>query len=314
MDIVLPAAENEMIIRKRPGFLRLFFVLHGSILPAIAPQLVAILILSTALVLAHHFYPRVIPTYNNGTAFMMLGIALSTFLGFRNNACYDRWWEGRKVWGKIISGSRDLIRQTAVLAKHETERKTLLELTSAFSHSLVDHLKGTSSLPSLISNYPEEFIRAYQESHNKPSFILNEISKRLATLQHQQALSDIQYQMFDKSLTELNENQTSCERLNNTRVPFAYTLLLHRTAYIYCFLIPFGFTDILGWWTPVASLLVAYTLFGLDALSDELERPFSNLDNVLPVYAMATIIERDVCAAIGLPLPKPVEPVDFILR
>ena len=314
MDIVLPAAENEMIIRKRPGFLRLFFVLHGSILPAIAPQLVAILILSTALVLAHHFYPRVIPTYNNGTAFMMLGIALSTFLGFRNNACYDRWWEGRKVWGKIISGSRDLIRQTAVLAKHETERKTLLELTSAFSHSLVDHLKGTSSLPSLISNYPEEFIRAYQESHNKPSFILNEISKRLATLQQQQALSDIQYQMFDKSLTELNENQTSCERLNNTRVPFAYTLLLHRTAYIYCFLIPFGFTDILGWWTPVASLLVAYTLFGLDALSDELERPFSNLDNVLPVYAMATIIERDVCAAIGLPLPKPVEPVDFILR
>ena len=303
-----------MIIRKRPGFLRLFFVLHGSILPAIAPQLVAILILSTALVLAHHFYPRVIPTYNNGTAFMMLGIALSTFLGFRNNACYDRWWEGRKVWGKIISGSRDLIRQTAVLAKHETERKTLLELTSAFSHSLVDHLKGSSSLPSLISNYPEDFIRAYQESHNKPSFILNEISKRLATLHSQQALSDIHYQMFDKSLTELNENQTSCERLNNTRVPFAYTLLLHRTAYIYCFLIPFGFTDILGWWTPVASLLVAYTLFGLDALSDELERPFSNIDNVLPIYAMATIIERDVCAALGLPLPKPVEPVDFILR
>ena len=303
-----------MIIRKRPGFLRLFFVLHGSILPAIAPQLVAILILSTALVLAHHFYPRVIPTYNNGTAFMMLGIALSTFLGFRNNACYDRWWEGRKVWGKIISGSRDLIRQTAVLAKHETERKTLLELTSAFSHSLVDHLKGTSSLPSLISNYPEEFVKAYQESHNKPSFILNEISKRLATLHSQQALSDIQYLMFDKSLTELNENQTSCERLNNTRVPFAYTLLLHRTAYIYCFLIPFGFTDILGWWTPVASLLVAYTLFGLDALSDELERPFSNIDNVLPIYAMATIIERDVCAALGLPLPKPVEPVDFILR
>ncbi|AQT44404.1 putative membrane protein [Bartonella apihabitans] len=303
-----------MIIRKRPGFLRLFFVLHGSILPAIAPQLVAILILSTALVLAHHFYPRVIPTYNNGTAFMMLGIALSTFLGFRNNACYDRWWEGRKVWGKIISGSRDLIRQTAVLAKHETERKTLLELTSAFSHSLVDHLKGTYSLPSLISNYPEDFITAYQKSHNKPSFILNEISKCLATLHRQKALSDIQYQMFDKSLTELNENQTSCERLNNTRVPFAYTLLLHRTAYIYCFLIPFGFTDILGWWTPVASLLVAYTLFGLDALSDELERPFSNIDNVLPIYAMATIIERDVCAALGLPLPKPVEPVDFILR
>ncbi|AQT46799.1 MULTISPECIES: bestrophin family protein [Bartonella] len=303
-----------MIIRKRPGFLRLFFVLHGSILPAIAPQLIAILVLSTALVLAHHFYPRVIPTYNNGTAFMMLGIALSTFLGFRNNACYDRWWEGRKVWGKIISGSRDMIRQSTILCDREADRKTILELTSAFSHSLVDHLKGTSSLPSLIADYPEEFLKAYQASHNRPSFILNHISECLAVLHQQKALSDIQFQMFDKSLTELNENQTSCERLNNTRVPFAYTLLLHRTAYIYCFLIPFGFTDILGWWTPVASLLVAYTLFGLDALSDELEQPFSNIDNVLPMYSMATTIERDVCAAIHLPLPKPVEPVDFILR
>lgn len=303
-----------MIVRKRPGFFRLFFVLHGSILPTIAPQLLAILVLSAALVVAHHFYPRVIPTYNNGTAFTMLGIALSIFLGFRNNACYDRWWEGRKVWGKIISASRDLIRQTSVLTEHEADRKTILELTSAFSHSLVDHLKGTTSLPSLISDYPEEFVKAYQTSHNKPSFILNHIAECLAVLHQQGTVSDIQYQMFDKSLIELNENQTSCERLNSTRVPFAYTLLLHRTAYIFCFLIPFGFTDILGWWTPVASLLVAYTLFGLDALSDEMERPFGTLDNALPIYSLATTIDRDVCAAINRPLPAPVEVVNFILR
>lgn len=303
-----------MIVRKRPGFFRLFFVLHGSILPTIAPQLLAILVLSAALVVAHHFYPRVIPTYNNGTAFTMLGIALSIFLGFRNNACYDRWWEGRKVWGKIISASRDLIRQTSVLTEHEADRKTILELTSAFSHSLVDHLKGTTSLPSLISDYPEEFVKAYQTSHNKPSFILSHIAECLAVLHQQGTVSDIQYQMFDKSLIELNENQTSCERLNSTRVPFAYTLLLHRTAYIFCFLIPFGFTDILGWWTPVASLLVAYTLFGLDALSDEMERPFGTLDNALPIYSLATTIDRDVCAAIKRPLPAPVEVVNFILR
>lgn len=303
-----------MIVRRRPGFFRLFFVLHGSILPTIAPQLLAILVLSTALVVAHHFYPRVIPTYNNGTAFTMLGIALSIFLGFRNNACYDRWWEGRKVWGKIISASRDLIRQTSVLTDQEADRKTILELTSAFAHSLVNHLKGTTSLPYLISDYPEEFIKAYQSSHNKPSFILNHIAECLAILHQQGTISDIQYQMFDKSLIELNENQTSCERLNNTRVPFAYTLLLHRTAYIFCFLIPFGFTDILGWWTPVASLLVAYTLFGLDALSDEMERPFGTLDNALPIYSLATTIDRDVCAATNRPLPAPVEVVNYILR
>lgn len=303
-----------MIIRKRPSFVRLFFVLHGSILPTIAPQLIAILVLSTALVIAHHFYPEIVPTYNNGSAFAMLGIALSTFLGFRNNACYDRWWEGRKVWGKIISASRDLIRQSAVLMNLNDERERLLELTSAFSWSLVNHLKEASSVPTLITNYPAEFIQGYDKSHNKPSFILNNMAERLALLNNQDKISDIQYQMLDNSLRELNENQAACERINQTRVPFAYTLLLHRTAYIFCFLIPFGFTDILGWWTPIASLLVAYTLFGLDALSDELERPFGTLDNVLPVNSMATTIERDVCAAIGRPLPPPLFPINYVLR
>ena len=303
-----------MIVRKKPGIFKLFFVLHGSIVPTIAPQLIAILVLSTALVIAHHFYPRIVPTYNNGTAFAMLGIALSTFLGFRNNACYDRWWEGRKIWGRIISASRDFIRQSSILTQHNDIRVELLKLTSTFSKSLVDHLKGTSSIPSLMADFPQDFIQAYKASHNKPSFILNHMAMLLADLQRENKISDIQYQMLDKSLHELNEYQTACERLNQTRVPFAYTLLLHRTAYIFCFLIPFGFTDILGWWTPVASLLVAYTLFGLDALSDELERPFDDLDNTLPINSIANIIERDICAAIGQPLPNLIKPINYILK
>lgn len=303
-----------MIIRQRPNILQLFFVLQGSILPTIAPQLIAILLLSTALVIAHHFYPNIVPTYNNATAFTMLGIALSIFLGFRNNACYDRWWEGRKVWGKIVSSSRDLIRQTHVLTDGKDNRQVLLELASSFSHSLVNHLKGSTTIPSLMAGYPIDFIERYELSHNKPSFILNEMARRLAAIQKSSCLSDIQFQMLDGCLQRLNEAQAACERLNTTPVPFAYTLLLHRTAYIFCFLIPFGFTDILGWWTPVASLLVAYTLFGLDALSDELEQPFGKLKNALPIHAMAVMIERDICAAIEKPMPEPAAAINYVLR
>ena len=100
----------------------------------------------------------------------------------------------------------------------------------------------------------------------------------------------------------------------NTPLPFAYTLLLHRTAYLFCFILPFGFADTLGWATPLAAMLVAYTFFGLDALGEELEEPFGLMPNNLPISAYATTIEIHLRSALGetdLP-PMPV-PIDYVL-
>ncbi len=103
--------------------------------------------------------------------------------------------------------------------------------------------------------------------------------------------------------------QTACERIRTTPVPFGYTLLLHRTAYLFCFLLPFGFADTLGWATPVATMLVAYTFFGLDALGDELEEPFGLRANNLPLSALARTIEIVLREGLGEadvpPLPQP---------
>ena len=42
--------------------------------------------------------------------FSLIGIALGIFLGFRNNAAYDRYWEGRKLWGSLVNTSRSFSR------------------------------------------------------------------------------------------------------------------------------------------------------------------------------------------------------------
>ncbi|MET3352779.1 UNVERIFIED_ORG: putative membrane chloride channel (bestrophin family) [Xanthobacter viscosus] len=97
-------------------------------------------------------------------------------------------------------------------------------------------------------------------------------------------------------------------------MPFGYALLLHRTAYLFCFLLPFGFADVLGWGTPLAAALVAYTFFGLDALGGELEEPFGTLPNDLPIAALATAIEIILREGMGeRDLPVALEPVDFML-
>ncbi|MNJ76433.1 Bestrophin, RFP-TM, chloride channel [compost metagenome] len=97
-------------------------------------------------------------------------------------------------------------------------------------------------------------------------------------------------------------------------MPFPYTLLLHRTIYIFCVLLPFAMAQPLGWLAPIFTAIVSYTFFGLDAISDELEDPFGHDENDLPTDAMVRTIEREILSAAGhTDLPAPLQPVDFVL-
>ena len=108
--------------------------------------------------------------------------------------------------------------------------------------------------------------------------------------------------------------QAACERIQGTPLPFAYTLLLYRTAWLYCLLLPFGLAESLGWGTPVATALVAYTFFGLDTLGDELEEPFGTAANDLPLDALLRVVDGVVQDALGEPVPPPLSPERFWLR
>jgi putative membrane protein len=108
--------------------------------------------------------------------------------------------------------------------------------------------------------------------------------------------------------------QAGCERIRSTPIPFSYTLL-HRTAYLCCFLLPFGLVDAAGLATPVVVGLVSYTFFGLDALGDEIEEPFGTAPNDLPLSALCRGLEIDLRGALGeADLPPPLRPEDYALQ
>jgi putative membrane protein len=119
---------------------------------------------------------------------------------------------------------------------------------------------------------------------------------------------------IDASLSAMTGVAAACERIHGTPIPFSYTLLLHRTAYLYCVLLPFGLVDAIGDLTPLVTLLVAYTFFGLDALGDEIEEPFGTSDHDLPLDAICRTIEIDLRTALGdADLPPPLLPVGYRL-
>lgn len=306
-----------MIVRERPGLIRLFLILKGSVLQRIFPQVMVVMVLSALVVLLHGRQPGLIPSFS-GAPFALLGIALSVFLGFSNSACYDRWWEARKAWGALVATTRDLVRRSLILERRGADapqmRRRLLTLAAAFGHALVGHLRPGAAAADLARTAPTDLMPVLAESANTPERVLRAMGSDLADLRAAGHVSDIEYRALDDAVTRMNDVLAACERIKGTPVPFGYLLLLHRTAYLFCFLLPFGFADVLGWATPLATGLVAYTFFGLDALGSELEEPFGTLPNDLPIAALAIQIEIGLREAVGDPdLPPLPEPVEHIL-
>ncbi|MBS0253261.1 MAG: bestrophin, partial [Proteobacteria bacterium] len=115
-------------------------------------------------------------------------------------------------------------------------------------------------------------------------------------------------------MNDLSNVQAAGERIKATPLPFAYTLLIHRTVYLFCVLLPFALAPQLGWGTPVIVAFISYTFFGLDAIGDDLAEPFAPADNSLPVKALVRVVEREILSSLGVsPLPDELQPVGYVL-
>jgi ion channel-forming bestrophin family protein len=307
-----------MIVRPRPHAGQLFYILRGSVVPRILGKLLAITVLSAAVVALNKVFPGRFPDYT-AAPFTLLGLALSIFLSFRNSACYDRWAEGRRQWGQLIVELRSLGRQIVTLLDQSTPgaealRQRILRRAIAYPYALAASLRGTAPDPG-VAQYldPEEYARV-MASQNPPDALLREMAADLVLTLRQQRVSDIVYQGLAGHLNAVAGIQAACERIRHTPLPFAYTLLLHRTAYLFCLLLPFGLVDNLGYATPLVTAIVAYTFFGLDELGDELEEPFGVAENDLPLNAMARTVEINLLEALGeTTLPAPLLPKNYIL-
>jgi len=308
-----------VIVRNKPNAFQLFFILRGSIVPLIYPQIIFVTLLGTAVAAGHYYYPTLFPSFSL-PPLALLGIALSLFLGFRNNASYDRWWEARKQWGQLLIDSRSLSRQITGYVDGEAEggaaaQRRMIYLTIAFNHALRHQLRKTEPWNDIEKYLETEDIDALRQSRNVPDALLRLMSKKLGNCRHKHLLSEFLIQTLDDRITSMAEVQASCERIQNTPLPFAYMLLVQRTAYFYCFILPFGIVTSQGFFTPLFCAIVAYTFFGLDALSEELQDPFGIAPNDLALSAMSRATEINLLEILGeTEFPAPIEPTNHRLE
>ena len=311
-----------MIVRDRPSGIRLFLVVRGSILKRIRLTLL-INTLSAILVTVVHGNFFALKITLTTIPFTLMALPLAIFLGFRNSAAYDRYWEGRKLWGELVLRCRALSRQCqsfiqpadlAQAAEAEAARQRLLYRTIAFVHALRLQLRDQTDYSEIRRWVPDAEWSQLQAASNKHDRLVLEMGKELGQCQRRGWIDPCLTVTLDNTLSALNAAAASCERIKSTPIPFSYTLLLHRTAYLYCFLLPFGLVDTIGFMTPFVVAIVAYTFFGLDALGDEIEEPFGMEANDLPLDTLCRAIEINLLESLDeTELPAKLEPVNYCL-
>ena len=312
-----------MIVRDRPSALKMFLLLRGSILPRILPSLLVNTLIATVVTINHGDLFALKITLTT-IPFTLIGLPLAIFLGFRNNVAYDRFWEGRRLWGELVHKSRSLSRQCQSLIADTEPAQAKRGLTDvrvrmiyraiAFAHALRQQLRNIQAPAELKGLLLASEWQQMDKSSNKPDFLMLKMGQDLGLCLKEGRIDSCLAASIDATLSSMTGVAGGCERIKSTPVPFSYTLLLHRTAYLYCFLLPFGLVDSIGFMTPFVVAIVAYTFFGLDALGDEIEEPFGTDSNDLPLDAISRTIEINLRESLDDEhVPPPLVPVNYCL-
>lgn len=301
-----------MIIRPRPNWLRMLFVVRGSVLPDILPQLLAATAFATLVTLLHG---RVLDwkVSLNFVPFSLIGITLAIFLGFRNSTSYARFWEARTLWGSLLNETRVLLRQALSLSDASaTQSRQLALLLAAFVHALRHQLRGSDASADLQRLLGPEASAALAGVRYKPAMLLLMAGRWVGERRSEGTLAPVLVPALEAPLGRLTEALGGCERIASTPIPFTYAVIIHRTIYLYCLLLPFGLIDAIGLMTPVIVAFIAYTFFALEALAGQLEDPFGTAPNDLALDAISAMIEGTLREMLGEslpPVPAPADPI-----
>jgi ion channel-forming bestrophin family protein len=272
------------------AWLPLLVRMRGSVIPRLVPRVLVTAALGVVAVLLLQRNNFKIP----GNAHTLVGVALGLLLVFRTNASYDRYWEGRRLLGFMVNRTRDLARQAGAYLTDPDARAALSRLIPAFYWIAAQTLRKEPALGNAERLLTPEERTALAAATFRAPLVTRWISDRLRAEAAAGRLSDIRLQLFDGNLTSLNDALGGAERILRTPIPFAYAQHIKIFVVLFCFSAPFVLADVMGWATPAACGLLALALFGIDEIGVEIEDPFGDDPNDLPLDAIGAGIEQAV--------------------
>ncbi|GEN05976.1 putative membrane protein [Myxococcus fulvus] len=284
-----------------------FHYLKGSMVREIVARVMVCVLWSLGVALFHtHVRSVSIPA----TVHTLAGISLSLLLVFRTNSSYDRFWEGRKLWGGIVNETRNLARASGVFLQNQPALYTaILRWTAAFPFASASSLRGKASLGPLAQELPADEVAQVMGAQHVPFAVTRKLSALLDAGRREGRYSEYVQMQLDQNVQLLLDYLGGCERIRKTPIPFAYVMHLRRALLVYCYTLPFALLDALGGLTVLATFCVAYVFFGIEEIGVEIEDPFGHDDNDLPLDLICSTIYANLTAIVpAQPQPTPQPP------
>jgi putative membrane protein len=225
-----------------------------------------------------------------------LGMVISLLLVFRTNTAYERWWEGRKVWGGLMNSSRNLAIKLSILLPDE--REYFSRMIPNFAFALKNHLRK-QYMPGEFESAGDFIVEELDERNNVPGFIAWAIVEKCAVAERESRLGNGHMLFLQSELNNFADCLGACERIRNTPIPYSYSVFLKKFMFLYIMTLPFGFVFSLGYYTIPVTAVIFYVLASLELIAEEIEDPFGADANDLPTDEISASIRKNVKEIMG---------------
>jgi putative membrane protein len=241
-------------------------------------------------------YVRNIPVMHT-----LLGFAISMLLVFRTNTAYDRWWEGRKLWGSLVNNSRNLAMKLDVLlpADETSQRSFFRKIIPAYAYALHNHLRKEKTRIELFEDEEHRHLfRQIDHSKHIPHQTALLMYRHIQQLHKENKITGEQLLFLNAELQSFTDICGACERIKNTPIPFSYSVFIKKFIFFYVMTLPFGFVFQLGYYVIPVVAFIFYVLASLELIAEEIEDPFGGDENDVPTQLLAQNIHRTVAEII----------------
>ena len=220
----------------------------------------------------------------------MLGFVISLLLVFRTNTAYDRWWEGRKLWGALVNNSRNLALKLHAVLEDEKDRAFFRKIIPAYASILNKHLKDEETGKQL----SDDITFPVDHHTHRPNQVAKMIFMKINELYKHQKITGDQLIILNSEIQSFTDICGACERIKNTPIPYSYSVFLKKFIFFYVMTLPFGYVFNLGYFVIPVVVFIFYVLASLELIAEEIEDPFGHDPNDLPTSKIAENVKKHV--------------------
>ncbi|MEZ7514654.1 bestrophin family protein [Flavobacterium frigidarium] len=218
----------------------------------------------------------------------MLGFVISLLLVFRTNTAYDRWWEGRKIWGSLVNNSRNLALKLSAILHEESDRAFFRKIIPSYASILNKHLKDEETSKQLFEDV------VIEHHKHRPNQVAKILFHKINDLYNAKKITGDQLIIINHEIQSFTDICGACERIKNTPIPYSYSSFIKKFIFFYVMTLPFGYVFNLGYYVIPVVVFIFYVLASLELIAEEIEDPFGHDANDLPTRKIAENIKRHV--------------------